>query len=463
MTSFRSVLFLLAAALIGGAVSFRSETRQPAARRDSPLEKQPPIAMPNDLANKALQITKTSTEDDFPAAARAADGTIWLAFAAYKPGRPIVRERILNGQFDELVAKENGDQILLMRFDGKTWHSPIAVTQPGIDVWRPTVAIDGKNNVVVAWSQQVKGNWDIFSRRYQPGKRWSKVVRHSTQPGTDFHVVSATDSKGVVWLAWQSWQKDNFDIMAMALADQHPWQKPRVVSNSSANDWSPALAADSKGTVYVAWDTYDQGNYDVRLRALTEKAEPIAIAESAKFEARPSIVCDDKNRVWIAYEEGDEQWGKRLLVSARLAQYLQTEAARLSRVRAVLSPHSSRQMPGGKHAEAACPTAGCCTVGESLTGIKVFRDWQSTTKGEFGCRSGITLGSTARERPGSVMPCAIQDDSWSKPVLLPSSTNLLDNRPALVAWQDQPFGGLQVPTAERMPAAGSKAIFLPLS
>ena len=34
------------------------------------------------------------------------------------------------------------------------------------------------------------------------------------------------------------------------------------------------------------------------------------MAGSAKFEARPSLACDAKGRVWIAYEEGDEQWGK---------------------------------------------------------------------------------------------------------------------------------------------------------
>ena len=31
----------------------------------------------------------------------------------------------------------------------------------------------------------------------------------------------------------------------------------------AANHWDPAIAADSKGKVYVGWDSYQNGNYDV--------------------------------------------------------------------------------------------------------------------------------------------------------------------------------------------------------
>src|SRR5262249_6383721 len=135
--------------------------------------------------------------------------------------------------------------------------------------------------------------------------------RLTNSPGSDFHVVAATDSSGVVWLAWQSWRKDNFEIVLAALAEGHAWSTPRVISSSKANDWSPSIAADSKGNVYVVYDTYDKGNYDVLLVAVAGKdAKTIPIATSARFEARPHVACDGKDRVWIAYEEGDEQWGK---------------------------------------------------------------------------------------------------------------------------------------------------------
>jgi hypothetical protein len=264
----------------------------------------------------ALRLTAAETEDDFPTMAKGRDGTIWLAYVAYQPGKPLIPERVLAGGFEDLVASGNGDQILLMRFDGKTWQPPLEVTGTGLDVWRPAVAVDGQGRVVVAWSQQVDGDWEIFYRRYTPpvkegaSGQWSDVIRLTRSPGSDFHVVAATDSTGVVWLAWQAWRNGNFDILLAALADKHPWSTPRVISTSKANDWSPAIAADSRGNVYVAWDTYDKGNYDVRLHVAGKETKTLDVANSPRFEARPNIICDANDRVWIAYEEGDEQWGK---------------------------------------------------------------------------------------------------------------------------------------------------------
>ncbi len=265
----------------------------------------------------AVRLTGKETEDDYPALARAPDGTAWMTYLEYQPGPDYVPERLLKGEFDGLKPTNNGDTVLLMHFDGKAWSPALEVSEPLVSAWRPTVTVDGKGNVWVAWSQQVEGgDWEIFHRHYTPPSKtnpkgeWSKIHQLTKSPGSDFHVVATTDSNGVVWLAWQSWRKDNFEIVLAALAEGHPWSQPRVISTSKANDWSPAITADSKGNVYVAYDTYDKGNYDVAMFVAGKESKTIPIATSARFEARPHLVCDSKDRVWIAYEQGDEQWGK---------------------------------------------------------------------------------------------------------------------------------------------------------
>jgi hypothetical protein len=260
----------------------------------------------------AVRLTGAGTEDDFPAAARAADGTAWVAYVEYHPEVPHLAVPPTRDGFDSLVPTRNGDVIRLRHFDGTIWRPAVDVTEGGLDVWRPAVSVDGQGKVWVAWAEQIQGDWEIRARAYSPAAepRWGNPVRISNTKGSDFHVVAATDAKGVVWLAWQAFRDGNYDILATPLIDGKPLGEPKVVSVSKADDWSPAIAADGRGRVFVAWDTYDQGNFDVYLREVSSDAAPVAVATTAKFEARPSVAIGPAGRVWVAYEEGDEQWGK---------------------------------------------------------------------------------------------------------------------------------------------------------
>ena len=49
------------------------------------------------------------------------------------------------------------------------------------------------------------------------------------------------------------------------------------------------------------------------------------VAGSSKFEARPSIAYDPRGRLWIAYEEGPELWGKDSGALAKTGQPLYSD------------------------------------------------------------------------------------------------------------------------------------------
>jgi hypothetical protein len=85
------------------------------------------------------------------------------------------------------------------------------------------------------------------------------------------------------------------------------------VSDFSGNEWEPAIAADAKGNLAVAWDTYQKGDYDVYVarRGSDGKFQPPQpVAGSLAFEVRPSIAYDREGQLWIAWEESGDRWGK---------------------------------------------------------------------------------------------------------------------------------------------------------
>jgi hypothetical protein len=72
--------------------------------------------------------------------------------------------------------------------------------------------------------------------------------------------------------------------------------------------------------VWVAWDTYASGSYHIVLRPVRNGrvGELLPVTVSARFHANASVATDDKDRVWVAYDETEENWGKdtRFLLGA---------------------------------------------------------------------------------------------------------------------------------------------------
>lgn len=390
----------------------------------------------------SVRLTGRGTEDDYPAAAVGLDGHVWLAHVEYHPETPRLPGPPTPGRFDELVPTRNGDVVRLRRFDGSAWLPALDVTEGGLDVWRPTVAVDGQGGVWVAWAEQIEGDWEARARRFDPqAGKWANPVRLGPSKGSDFHVVATTDAKGTVWFAWQSFRDGRYQIVAEALEGGRPPESPRVVSNGTGDAWSPAIAADRTGRVFVAWDTYDRGNFDVLVRDATGDGPAVSVASTPRYEARASLACDPSGRLWVAYEEGDEQWGK---------DYASAKGFRKSG----LEKNPGNALYVSRRVKVKClvegrllePAGGTVPPSGALGGRK--RSFPRLAVAADGA-----LWLVARHHPltfgGEVWLSAAQrfdGQGWSDPEVLTNSANLLDNRPALAPT---PSGLLVVHSTDR--------------
>ena len=229
--------------------------------------------------------------DDLPDIAAASDGTLWLVWMSHDARR---------------------DEINLRQYRNGSWSNVLLVPNGDGDVWLPQVALDGRNRVWVVWSARRNGNWDLYARRYDPAaESWGSLVRLTDHRLPDINPsLAARDGKLAV--AWQAFRGSESDILLRTFADGE-WSQAVSVSGRPGNDWSPAVALDSRGAAWVAYDSYRNGNYDVYLTALQDgrtAVEEMAVAETPLFEARPSVAVGPDDRVWIAWESGGANWGK---------------------------------------------------------------------------------------------------------------------------------------------------------
>jgi len=282
------------------------------------------------------------------------------------------------------------------------------------------------------------------------GKASGDPVNISNADGADFMPAATTDAGGHVWVTWIGGREKNFNVF---IAEEHDgFSKPQRVSDAKANEWEPAIAADSKGNLAVAWDTYAKGDYDVYVSRRSSSGDfdkPQPVAATIAFEVRPSIAYDADGRLWIAWEESGDQWGKDFggLKKKGIPLY---QAGRSLGVRAIdadgkwfAPPDVMEAMPRPANApkqgnpnrpKGRAPAGVMGSIAPCYPRLATDSNggvWLSF-RGKPGGNWRVPVGSVWHEyvtRLGS--------EGWSDAVWVPRSANVLDNRPAVFARDDQ--------------------------
>ncbi|MEO7650927.1 MAG: DUF3604 domain-containing protein, partial [Bryobacteraceae bacterium] len=183
---------------------------------------------------------------------------------------------------------------------------------PWGDYYASAAAAGRDGRITVVFCEYKQDRWRLVSRSLEAGTgNWSAEQYVAPAGRRQMFPRMAADASGAVWVTWQEFASGNFDIYAASYAGA-AWVSPIKLSESPRNDWHPAIAAAPDGAVYIAWDGYDAGNYDVFLRAIRNgKPEPLVrVTRSPRFEAHVSIAADAGSRLWLAWEESAENWGK---------------------------------------------------------------------------------------------------------------------------------------------------------
>ncbi len=234
-------------------------------------------------------------QDDYPAFwVRYKTGKHYLAWVAYR---------------------QQQDRVLLAERDGPdgAWSEPKEVARPG-DHFRVALASTHGDTLWIVWASQREHNWNLFARSYRDGKLGDEI-RLTNDAGPDIWHTMTTDQRGRAWLVWQGFHDGQADIFARC-ADGDGWHEPIRVSTAKANDWNPVVAPDTKSDrVWVGWDTYETGDYGIRVRSLSGGPAPklgdvLCPDPSPVFQAHPSLACDREGRLWVAWDQSGPQWGK---------------------------------------------------------------------------------------------------------------------------------------------------------
>ena len=224
------------------------------------------------------RISDPASANDQPAAAVTPDGTVWTAWIAYRDKSDIV-----------------------MASDGRRVFS---IGERG-DLHAPAIASGGAGQVHVVWPRNENGTFHLFSSIWREGA-WSTPGRLTAEEGNDVWPRMAGDGKGNVALVWQGFRAGR-SVILLKLWNGKTWSKEEIVSQGQGNCWMPTVAYGG-GQLWLAWDSYDTGAYQIYARQWKQPVRRVTRGDS--FSVRPSLVVTASGQPVIAWEESDPLWGK---------------------------------------------------------------------------------------------------------------------------------------------------------
>jgi hypothetical protein len=232
-------------------------------------------------------LTSQQYEDDEPSIAVLADGTVAVAWVAYR---------------------DQNDRVLLRERRNGVWTAAEEVSPKPGDIFRTSMAATDDGGLWVVWSERAGETWNLWGRRKQGGS-WSAVQQLTRSGSSTFHRAAAGGNTAHV--VWQSFRNGQSDIYLMSNAGSG-WSAEVKLSETVGNDWEPVVAAAADGTAHVAWDSYEKGNYDIHYRShRSGTLSPLRkVTGSGLFQAHASITVDGQGRPWIGWNESGVNWGK---------------------------------------------------------------------------------------------------------------------------------------------------------
>jgi hypothetical protein len=411
----------------------------------------------------ATPVVTGKTEDDFPAAAYGPDGTLWVAYISYtlKNEANRIEHKAYRKQpenFKELYNPEFGDQLFVKYYRNGKWSEPIALTGPKEDLVRCAMAVDKDGAAHVVYSANRNGRHDLFARTVSlndltgVGKKEHQLTGLIAKDKASYlSPVMCAYGSGQVALLFQSWSPGLGAGLGMLLLRNGKWEPVDILPgylNKNNYCWYPTIAEGPNGTVTAGCDAcqYDV-DYDLFLKSVgTENMVRLKTPVSDKFEARPSVAADTFGRLWIAYEEGPELWGKDYgalapgkgnpLYNERSVRVVCLDDGKL------LKPVA--ELPTSKYEAPRIPFEPLKTQQFEKGTRYAYPKIGIDGKGRIWVTYRQKFGSRYSTHPGSYwlsFARRLDGDHWSEPIELHHSDGLLDHRPVLLPHKS---GGLLV-------------------
>ncbi len=184
------------------------------------------------------------------------------------------------------------------------------------DQTSPALAVDFQGRAYVVWEDYRNGDWDIyFAKSTDFGATWSSPNAKVSTDGSNSTQSApqiAIGPDGTLYTVWQDDRNGDYDIyFAKSTNGGTNWTDPNIkVDNGTLGQTTPTIAVSSAGTIFVAWEDYRWGNYDIYFSKSTDGGftwsddnKRINRDSTTTKQLRPTMAVDSTGVIYVAWQD----------------------------------------------------------------------------------------------------------------------------------------------------------------
>ncbi|UCF07335.1 MAG: exo-alpha-sialidase [Thermoplasmata archaeon] len=142
----------------------------------------------------------------------------------------------------------------------------------------------------------------------------SEKVNSDSGSASQSNPSVAVDASGNVYVAWEDYRNGNWDVFFASSSDGgDTWLHPNIQINDEADfthQSKPALAVDDSGTIYAVWQDHRRGDWDIFFAksldggaTWTTPNVRISTGTNNKTQSSPDIALDSAGNIYVVWHD----------------------------------------------------------------------------------------------------------------------------------------------------------------
>ncbi|MFA6254730.1 MAG: hypothetical protein WC675_01700 [Patescibacteria group bacterium] len=225
---------------------------------------------------------------------------------------PIAKGKIM---FKAFFVSNGSQQIQLDQIDiGYSYTTDGGGYSQSVDL-----AMDQDENVYVAWEDYQIDNYDIFIQKvdYLGSVVWTNDIRANTAgSGNQTNPNLNVDSNNDVYIVWQDDRNGNNDIYGQKYdsAGNNLWPTGDLVMSvvTTSNQENPKAVIDASNNLYIVWQDYRNGNNDIYSQKIDSMGNIIwpndvrINSDTTGEQKNPDVIINQSGNLVITWQDNKD-------------------------------------------------------------------------------------------------------------------------------------------------------------